>query len=272
MRAFFAAAGMLLSACILPIADVEHVPSATLDDADAGADQIVAGDATDSADSGSSGKDAPGNDGPESAPETGGVDVANPGSISFVQVEFVECPLKTTCSLPLTKPVTAGNAMIVAVAVYATPTATVTDSLGDAYTFVVGPVDDPSYRSYVAAAYNTPPGANTVSVAASSRTDIYIWASEYKGVTAFDVQTSATGNSTTVATPYLTTTSNNELLFGYVGYFVGGTVDPSFTFRSTGGLAVIEDRLVSTAGNYQLTGTQFGTGNWTMNLAAFKGR
>jgi hypothetical protein len=198
-------------------------------------------------------------------------DAAGVGPFSFVQVGYVMCGTRTTCSLALSKPVVGGDAMIVVVAVYLTPTVTLGDTLGNMYSFVLGPVDDPSYRSYIAAAYGAPAGANTVTATASKATDIYIWASEYRGVTGFDTKVWATGSGTAVSTPNLMTSRANELLFGYVGYFVGGTTDPSFTFRSTGGLAIIEDRLASEAGNYKLTGTQYGAGTWTMDLAAFTG-
>jgi hypothetical protein len=282
--------GVMLCACTLSIADVEPVPDApdgspdfapgpdkgtVTPGNDASPDASADPMAVDSGDAGAPAKDVTVPEGDASVdvspPDTAGVD-AGGSSIRFVQIAYVECPTKTTCSLPLPAPVTAGDTMIVSVALYLTPTATVSDSLGNAYTFVVGPADDPSYRSYIAAAYNTPGGANTVSVAASTRTDIYIWAAEYSGITGFDVEASTTGNGTSVASPNLTTTGSDELLYGYAGYFYGGTVDPSFTFRSTGGLVIVEDRIAPTAGSYRLTGTQYGSGTWTANLAAFKGR
>src|SRR5262249_23570121 len=131
------------------------------------------------ADAGNDAVDAAASDGAEAG-------AADAGAIRFVQVGYVTCGSKTTCELALPSPVVTGDALLVIVAVYLTPTVSLTDTLGHNYNFVLGPVDDPSYRSYIAAAFNTRSGANTLRATASSVTDIYIWAAEYSGVTGFD--------------------------------------------------------------------------------------
>ncbi len=192
--------------------------------------------------------------------------------IQFVQINYVFCGNKTSCAAPFTNPVSAGNAILVVVSAWKNQSVTLTDTKMSTYKIVVGPADDPSYRNVIGAAFGVAGGANTVTATAASNTDHFMWVAEYRGLFAFDVGTFAIGNGVNASSGNLTTTQSNELLFGYAGYWVGGSVAPSFTARSVTGFGVVQDRLVPEAGTYVMTGVQNSSSNWAFPLGAFKGQ
>lgn len=191
-------------------------------------------------------------------------------AIQFVQINYQLCTNKTSCAAALPMPVSAGSAIFAVVSAWKNQSVTFKDTLNDTYTIVVGPADDPSYRNVIAATFGAPGGANTVTATATTNTDIYLWAAEYKGVVAFDTGTFAVGTGTSASSGAITTAQNKELLFGYAGYWVGGSVSPNFTARSASGSGIVEDRVLSAAGSYTLTGTQNSSANWAFLLGAFK--
>jgi hypothetical protein len=89
------------------------------------------------------------------------------------------------------------------------------------------------------------------------------------GVVAFDVGTFSVGSGVNANSGTLTTTHANDLLFGYAGYWSGGTADPLYTTR---GSVWVQDRVVSMTGSYAMQGMQIADNNWAFVLGAFKGQ
>jgi chitodextrinase len=159
--------------------------------------------------------------------------------------------------------------------------ASVTDSKGNVYALAVGPTQRPGalsqsiyYAKNIAAAAA---GANTVTVTfntAAQYADVRIL--EYSGVDTtapLDVTAVGTGSSASAATAAVTTTSANELLVaGNMVATLTGSAGAGFTSRvitSPDG-DIAEDRLATTAGSYSGTASLVGSGDWVMQMAAFR--
>jgi hypothetical protein len=158
---------------------------------------------------------------------------------------------------------------------------TVTDTSGNTYTRAVGPTiisgvaSQSIYyaRNIVAAAA----GANTVTVtflSAAQYADIRIL--EYNGadqVAPADVTSASTGNSVTSSSGSVNTTSPVDLLFG-ANLVLTSTSGPGSGYTSRlltspdGDIA--EDRLVTTAAIYSTTAPLSVSGQWIMQMVAFR--
>jgi len=210
------------------------------------------------------------------------VDSSRPGDAAAPPITFLQSatikPTATTTTLAFTTSITAHDAIIVCVnyplASGATLTS-VTDTLGNAYTPLVGPIDAAGDRHYVAAAYNSLAGNDTLTVTLSaapvSGSDLLIL--EYSGLAlsnAFDVSANATGNGTAMDSGGVTTTFGHELILGYAEA-PSATPGTGFTQRAIQSGNIVEDRVVMATGTYDAAATTT-TGAWEMIVATFKGQ
>jgi chitodextrinase len=210
--------------------------------------------------------------------------ITTPATISFVQANYATPqPAQTAVTVPYSAAQIAGD-LNVAVVGWNNTTATVnsvTDSSGNAYSLAVGPTQVSGAltqsiyyaKSIVAAAA----GSNAVTVNFSGSAlapDIRIL--EYSGlntVSPFDVAASATGNSSSSATPSAVTTNATDLILG-ANIVVSMTTGPGsgFTQRiltSPDG-DIVEDKVVSTVGSYSASATLGAAAPWIMQMVAFK--
>jgi len=108
-------------------------------------------------------------------------------------------------------------------------------------------------------AFGVKGGFTTMHVSASDAGPGYIfYAAEYRGISAFDVKasgfTQSTGKDALVSSS-VDTTASPELLFAYANSTGNVTPGSLFTQRSNFDGNVIQDRIVTIAGNYQATAT-----------------
>lgn len=179
-------------------------------------------------------------------------------------------------SLVLSAPVQAHDAIIVCFT-FTSGTRTlqsITDSLGNTYAVVAGPVVTNGFVHYVAIASDSPGGSDTVTVRLSAE-DAGGWdvlALEYTGLaltSPFDTTAYASGNSGTMTSGIASTSFAHELLIGY-GHSTGMMAGPGYTARDTTTENLVEDQVVFTTGDYTATGTTT-PGIWTLILATFAG-
>ncbi|HLK32501.1 MAG TPA: IPT/TIG domain-containing protein, partial [Terriglobales bacterium] len=205
---------------------------------------------------------------------------ASVSTISFVQVASATPQTATaTVSVAFTKAQTAGNLNIVVVGWNDTTStvSSVTDSLGNAYTLAVGPTVGTGITQSIYYAKNIAAGSNTVKVTFSqsaSYVDVRIL--EYSGLdTANPLQVSAgaSGKSATASSGAVTTSSASTLIFGANTVATWNTgPGAGFTSRiitSPDG-DIAEDDMVTATGTYTATATLGASGNWVMQVAAFK--
>ena len=152
--------------------------------------------------------------------------------------------------------------------------ASISDSLGNTYSVVAGPVVTNGFVHYVAIASNSPGGSDTVTVTLTAA-DAGGWdllALEYTGLALtapFDTTSYDSGNSGTMTTKTATTSFAHELLIGY-GHSSGMMPGSGYTARNTTAENLVEDQVVFAAGDYTATGTTM-PGIWTLILATFAG-
>ncbi len=202
-------------------------------------------------------------------------DVA-PVAIAFVQQNASSAGTATTLAVPYSAAlVTAHDTLIVGVDGNSAGTATVTDSLGNTFAPVVGPIENGGLRMTIFAAFDVAGGPDTVTVTLSSAPASFfeVYIHEYAGLVAFDAEAAQVGTSTAtdaMASGNADTHFGNELIFGYgvTGSSVAGT---SFNTRSSFHSNITEDMIVTTAGTYQATATMTAGSGWTMLMATFRG-
>jgi hypothetical protein len=121
------------------------------------------------------------------------------------------------------------------------------------------------------------PDAVTVTLSGPFGALIEVYLHEYAGFAAsnaFDVSTFNSGLATAaidgIQSGPLTTTSDNELLFGFTvtGSAEAGT---GFTPRSRFHGNLTEDKLLGTRGTYEATATMVGGKGWSMTATTFRG-
>jgi RHS repeat-associated protein len=207
------------------------------------------------------------------------------GSIGFVQVAAVtpQTP-QTSVSVAYSKTQTVGNLNVVVVGWNDTSAAvqSVSDSLGNTYSLVTGPLKGTGVTQSIYYAKNIKAGSNTVTVTfspAAAFPDIRIL--EYTGLSTtapLNVTAGAVGTSqanATVSSGSATTTFANELIFGAGttgGVFSkAGTGFTSEVITSAGDIA--EDETVTTTGSYSATGTlgNYTNQNWVMQMVTLEG-
>jgi len=195
--------------------------------------------------------------------------------IATVQTEATST-VTATNSLVLPAPVQAHNA-IIACFTFTSGNATlqsISDSLGNTYTVVAGPVVTNGFVHYVAIASNSPGGSDTVTVTLSAAISggWDLLALEYTGLALsapFDKSVYDSGNSGAMTSGSATTSFAHELLLGY-GHSSGMMPGPGFTARDTTAENLVEDQVVFTTGDYTATATTM-PGIWTLILATFAG-
>lgn len=214
-----------------------------------------------------------------------------PSVASFLQIKsngiaFVQVNAATpagsvpTVSVSYNKAQVAGNLNVVAIGWNDTVATvqSVTDSRGNSYSRAVGPTTGTGLRQVIYYAKSIATGSNTVNVTfnqAAVHPDVRIL--EYKGVSALDVTSGASGSSgsnTVVSSGAASTAVANELIFG-AGMINGAFSGPGASFNkeviTTRG-DIAEDRTVSSTGSYSATGVlgPYGSQNWVMQMATFK--
>jgi len=204
--------------------------------------------------------------------------------VNFIQGDnaTTETP-QTTATVTYTAPQQAGGLNIVVVG-WNDSTAqvqSVTDTLGNAYSLAVGPTVQPGVatqaiyyaKNIVAATANQ----NTVTVTftqAATSADVRI--AEYSGLDTtnpLDVSTAAQGNGTLSDSGSVTTTNGNDLLVAanqvQTGTSGAGTGYTTLVITSPDA-DLLEDRVVTAAGNYNATAPISSSGQWIMQMVAFR--
>ena len=152
----------------------------------------------------------------------------------------------------------------------------ISDSLGNAYTIVAGPVLSNGYLHYVAIAASSPAGSDAVTVTLSASQGSGGWellALEYTGLAQaapFDTMASDSGNGSAMSSGTVTTSDAHELLLAY-GHSTGLMAGSGYTSRDKTNVSMVEDQVVFTTGSYTATATT-NPGIWTLILATFADR
>jgi hypothetical protein len=157
----------------------------------------------------------------------------------------------------------------------------VTDSKGNTYARAVGPTVQSGYASqsiyYAKNIAAATAGANTVTVTfASAATSADIRILEYSGAdpsNPVDVTVAASGNSATSSSGAVTTTNATDLLFAANLVQTSATGPCSgFTKRllTTPDGDIAEDEMVKTTGSYTATAPLSPSGQWIMQMVAFR--
>jgi hypothetical protein len=151
----------------------------------------------------------------------------------------------------------------------------ITDSLDNTYSVVVGPVVTNGYGHYIAIAADSPAGSDAVTITLSepATADWELLALEYTGLSLahpFDADAYDSGNGSAMSSGSASTSSAHELLFAY-GHSTGPMAGSGYTARDSGDDSLVEDEVVFAPGSYDATGTAT-PGIWTLILATFAGR
>jgi hypothetical protein len=205
-------------------------------------------------------------------------------TISYVQGNYTTPQAnETSTTIPFTSAQIAGdlNVVVVGWANSASTITSVTDTSGNSYTLAVGPtlVSGYLYQSiyYAKNIKAAAAGANAVTVnfsPAAPYPDIRIL--EYSGAdpnNPVDITAAGTGSSGTSSTSAASTTNATDLIFG-ANMVWTMTTGPgsSFTQRmltsQDGDIA--EDRMVATTGSYSATAPLSSSGQWVMQMVAFR--
>ena len=205
-------------------------------------------------------------------------------TISFVQGNYATPQSsQTTVNVTFTGAQTAGNLNVVVVG-WSDSTAavsSVTDSKGNVYTLAVGPTVQRGVASqsiyYAKNIASATAGSNTVRVtfsAAATYPDIRIL--EYSGAdpnNPVDVTAAGSGNSNSSSSGSATTTNATDLIFG-ANLVQTTTTGPGsgFTRRilTSPDDDIAEDEMVTTTGSYSATAPIVPSGQWIMQMVAFR--
>jgi hypothetical protein len=178
---------------------------------------------------------------------------------------------------------TAGDTNVIAIG-WRTPTASiqsVTDSRGNVYVLAVGPTVLPGVGAsaiyYSTGIVASGAGTNAVTVTfntAASLPDIRV--AEYGGIETsapIDVIASATGSGTTSDSGTIATFAPSTLIVAAnLATTSTSGAGPGYNARaiSSSDGNILEDRIVSAAGNYNATAPLSASGQWIMQLVAFR--
>ena len=203
-----------------------------------------------------------------------------PNGITFVQVNAAT-PQSSTASVPVAyrSSQTAGDLNVVVVGWNdaTSSISSVTDSAGNSYALAVGPTRGTAMTQAIYYAKNIAGGSNTVTVAfnsAASNPDVRIL--EYNDVDTtapLDGTAAAAGSSNTANSGSATTSNANDLIVGADTVYTGNLgPGPAFTARiiTSPDSDLAEDRVVTAAGSYNATAPLSASGNWVMQMAAFR--
>jgi hypothetical protein len=206
---------------------------------------------------------------------------ATPAVIAYAQTAAawnMNGMMATTITLP--NPVVAHDAIIVAmsVATNAVTLDAITDTAGNTYAIVLGPVEDAGSRAYIALAMDVAPGPTAVTafLSATPNSSLELFANEYANIArtaAFDDSSFGIGMTfglDAMQSGLVTTRQAGELLYAYgLGPCVhaGSGLDLRTDYHGD----VTEDLIVG-AGPHQMTATATcpATGNhWQLLAASF---
>jgi hypothetical protein len=162
-----------------------------------------------------------------------------------------------------------------------TLTASISDSMGNVYVPIGGPVNAGSSARFQAwYAKNIQGGAElAITVTYSGQTTSFslVDAAEYSGLDTsapLDVFASASGSGTSQSSgPSPMTTVSNETivgLFGYSTYALPYTAGAGFTLRQYDGSSMLEDQSVTATGSYTATATSSDPADWAAFVICFK--
>jgi hypothetical protein len=210
------------------------------------------------------------------------------GQVSVVQVNGNPFLFLNTDSVevPFTVPQAAGNLNVVVVGWndISNAIASVEDSNGNTYAVAAGTVSTPlpapgapqagvSQSIYYAKNINS--GANRVTVKFNQNTAMpSVRIVEYSGLdplNPLDTAVGGSGTSIPADSAAVTTNSAHDLLIGAGSITTAFTGSgPGFTTELLDGFGdIVEDQLVTAAGSYSATAT-FASGDWVMQMAAFR--
>ena len=156
----------------------------------------------------------------------------------------------------------------------------VVDTKGNAYQLIGAETNwGTKYRSALYYAYNIAADAGKIKVTATLNNNtaalIEIYISEYSNVLTtsdpLDKNKIAKGTGTAINTGSVTTTANNELVWGIaIGEDKPITGGGGFNVRSTDQDNIVEDRSAGTAGSFNASFTATSSTNWIGQVATFK--
>jgi hypothetical protein len=179
-------------------------------------------------------------------------------------------------SLAFPSNVTAGDTLIVTgTASRPRSTITISDSAGDTFVPVIGPVSDPNQdvTAYIWIVTNAKGGPDTATLTPNGADALEIHVSEWAGisqVSPVDQTASATGNGSQISSGAKTTTQNGELILGYAFANGNSTAGAGFTGLSLINGDLDEYQIQAVAGSTAATFTQQPSGNWLALMATFK--
>lgn len=186
----------------------------------------------------------------------------------------------TSLTLPVTRTVRAGDALLVSAMLTNTKSGavTATDSQGNVYTTAADRTDGSGDRTLVLTSIGTKPlsTSDTITLTYPTTGEHHVSVQEFSGVTAVDQVSSATGAAGTPFNSGATagTSAANELVFGVAGVQGGENATWSSGFTAQPTLFVAEDqlatayRIVSATGNYAATGTA--THQWMSSVVTLR--
>jgi fibronectin type 3 domain-containing protein len=229
-------------------------------------------------------KDTAGNLSGYSNVATATTQTAEASTITYVQGNYsTPQAAETTVTVPFTAAQTAGDLSVVVVGWNDTTAAvsTVIDKSGNKYMLAVGPTAFSGYLSqsiyYAKNIKAAAAGANAVTVTFSTSAahpDIRIL--EYSGAdpsNPVDVTAADSGNSATSNSGSATTTNASDLVFGanmvYTSTSGPGSGLTLRVLTSPDG-DIAEDEMVSTTGGYSATAPLNSSGQWIMQMVAFR--
>ena len=203
---------------------------------------------------------------------------AAPTALAFVQATGSGNAPGTVISDSFAQPVAIDHTLIVAVdfdIMGALANVTFSDTLGTAFKTVIDDATAAGYLQLVAIGTTTASGVDrvTVTLDRTSASFLEFHILDYAGRSTLDASSSIAGMTSTVASPPITTSGEDELLFGYCVYHTGlGEPGAGFTVRDMTEGDYAEDRMLATPGTYTTTATMTTTGTWNMSAVALRSR
>jgi chitodextrinase len=197
---------------------------------------------------------------------------------AFIQERDNQVTSGNTSRATLSSKTTAGNLFVVYLIWDNTGSASVSDSLGNAYASAVAPIrwSNGKYSAQIFYTINRSGGVGTMTATFATGIKSFgiIYAHEYSGVSQpapIDVTAVAAGTSGSLNSGSANTTNATDLLFAG-GVSANSVTSPGagYTARSTSQGNMTEDRIVSAKGSYGATASNSG-GAWAMQMVAFKG-
>ncbi len=204
-----------------------------------------------------------------------------PLPVTFIPPPAVNEGPGASLDVAFANPLGAGHAVVAGVYTSHTADAAVTDTQGNSYVQIVGPLpftcspQSPAYMS-IFVALDVRGGPDTITLTSQNGTDLLVMAQELANIAAIEASNGAhgTGNALdAMNSGDLVTTGTNDLIFGF-GIAHSASPGTGFTTLSSFHANVTEALVANVPGNHPATGTAQDTSNcadWTMLGAAFRG-